>query len=328
MGVFIKTHSTATLVDLAHLFISNIFSKHDLASDIISDRGSLFVSSFWTALCENLKIKRNLSTAYHPETDGQTERVNQVLEQYLRMYTSYHQDDWDIWLPLAELAYNNSEHTSTKQTPFFTVYGRHPHFDTIHVSEKIPAGQYLSEIHSTQQQLKSELQSAIQRFKKYADRGRTEAPRFQPGEKVWLSARNIKTTRPTKKLSERWLGPFFISEAVGTHAFRLQLPEQWKGIHPVFHVSLLEPVKESTIPGRHHPPPEPVELDEYLEWEVSQVLDSRIRRGQLQYFVEWKGFEGSDRTTCEPAINLQNAPNLVKDFHKLYPQKPGPNLQH
>ncbi|MBW0588255.1 hypothetical protein O181_127970, partial [Austropuccinia psidii MF-1] len=97
--------ASITSLDLAHLFIKNIFSKHGLPLSIVSDRGSLFVSSFWTNLCQQLKISRDLSTAYHPETDGQTERVNQILEQYLWMYVSYHQDDWNTWFPLAEFAY-------------------------------------------------------------------------------------------------------------------------------------------------------------------------------------------------------------------------------
>ncbi|MBW0512850.1 hypothetical protein O181_052565 [Austropuccinia psidii MF-1] len=95
MAVFISTISSITSLDLAHLLIKNIFSKHGLPSSIVSDRGSIFVSSFWTNLLQQLKISRDLSTAYHPETDGQTERVNQILEQYLQMYVSYHQDDWN-----------------------------------------------------------------------------------------------------------------------------------------------------------------------------------------------------------------------------------------
>ncbi|MBW0525646.1 hypothetical protein O181_065361 [Austropuccinia psidii MF-1] len=129
MAIFIPTMSSITSLDLAHLFIKNSFSKHGLPSSIVSDRGPIFASSFWTNLCQQLKISRDLSTAYHPETDGQTERVNQILEHYLWMYVSYHQDDWNTWLPLAEFAYNNSDHSSTKQLAFFTVYGRDPQFD-------------------------------------------------------------------------------------------------------------------------------------------------------------------------------------------------------
>ncbi|MBW0591003.1 hypothetical protein O181_130718, partial [Austropuccinia psidii MF-1] len=140
MAVFIPTIASITSLDLAHLFIKNIFSKHGLPSSIVSDRGSLFVSSFWTNLCQQLKISTDLSTAYYPETDGQTERVNQILEQYLWMYFSYHQDDWNTWLPLAEFAYNNSDHSSTKQSPFFTVYGSDLHFDSVHITQDTPSG--------------------------------------------------------------------------------------------------------------------------------------------------------------------------------------------
>ncbi|MBW0540268.1 hypothetical protein O181_079983 [Austropuccinia psidii MF-1] len=120
--------SSITSLDLAHLLIKKFFSKHCLPSRIVSDRGPLFVPSFWTNLCQQLKISRDLSAAYHPETDGQTEKVNQILEHYLWMYVSYHQDDWNTWLPLAEFSYNNSDHSSTKQLPFLTVYGRDPQF--------------------------------------------------------------------------------------------------------------------------------------------------------------------------------------------------------
>ncbi|MBW0480743.1 hypothetical protein O181_020458 [Austropuccinia psidii MF-1] len=126
MEIFIPTYGTITSLDLAQIFIDHLFSKHGLPASIVSDRGSLFLSLFWTQLCQKLKISRDLSTAFHPEADGQTERVNQILEQYLWMYVSYHQDDWHTWLSLAEFAYNNAEHSSTKQSPFLTIYGRIP----------------------------------------------------------------------------------------------------------------------------------------------------------------------------------------------------------
>ncbi|MBW0593906.1 hypothetical protein O181_133621 [Austropuccinia psidii MF-1] len=165
------------------------------------------------------------------------------------MYVSYHQDDWYTWLPLAEFAYNNAEHSSTKQSPFFTIYGRNPSFDSIHISQDSPAGKLSTKLQSVQQVVKEELESAIRRFKKYADRNRAIPPDFQPGDKVWLASKNIKTTRPTKKLSERWLGPFEVLKKICSHAYHLKLPQQWKTVHPVFHVSLLEPVKNSTIPN-------------------------------------------------------------------------------
>ncbi|MBW0564187.1 hypothetical protein O181_103902 [Austropuccinia psidii MF-1] len=207
MAIFIPTYSTITALDLAQIFISHVFSKHGLPISIVSDRGSLFVSSFWTQLCQQLKISRDLSTSFHIETDGETERVNQILEQYLRMYVSYHQDDWNTWLPLAEFAYNNAEHSSTKHSPFFTIYGINTSFDSTQIYQDTPAGNLSTILQSVQQAVKEELESSIKHFKKYVDRNREIPPDFQPGYKVWLASKNIKTTRPTKKLSEGFLGP-------------------------------------------------------------------------------------------------------------------------
>ncbi|MBW0575461.1 hypothetical protein O181_115176 [Austropuccinia psidii MF-1] len=149
--------SSIALVDLAHLFIKNIFSKHGLPSSIVSDKGSLFVSSFWTNLCQQLKISRDLSTSYHPETDGQKERVNKILEQYPWMYVSYHQDDWNTWIPLAEFAYNTSDHSSTTQSPFFTFYGRDPHFGSVHITQDTTVGNLSTKFQSAQQDFKENL---------------------------------------------------------------------------------------------------------------------------------------------------------------------------
>ncbi|MBW0522262.1 hypothetical protein O181_061977 [Austropuccinia psidii MF-1] len=146
MAVFIPAMSPITLLDLAHFFIKNIVSKNGLPSSIVSDRGSIYVSSFWTHLCQQLKISRDLSTAYHPETDRQTQRVYQILEQYLQMYVSYHKDDWNTCPPLAKFAYNNSDHSSTKKFVFFTVYGRDPQFDSVHITQDTPSGNFSTKV--------------------------------------------------------------------------------------------------------------------------------------------------------------------------------------
>ncbi|MBW0567151.1 hypothetical protein O181_106866 [Austropuccinia psidii MF-1] len=200
--------SSITSLDLAHLFIKDIFSKHSLPSSIVSDRGSLFVSSFWTNFFQKLKISRDLSAAYHPETDGQTERVNQILEQSLWMYVSYHSDDWNTLLPLPEFAYNGSDHSSTKQSPFFTFYGKDPHFESVHITQDTPAGNVSKKLQIVQQDVKRELEVDINRFKRYADKSRASTHVFNPGDMAWLSSKNINSTRTTKKLSEGWLGPF------------------------------------------------------------------------------------------------------------------------
>ncbi|MBW0523140.1 hypothetical protein O181_062855 [Austropuccinia psidii MF-1] len=156
--------SSITSLDLAHLFIKNIFPKNGLPSRIFSDRGPHFVSALWTNLSWQLKIPRALTAAYHPETEGQTERVNLILEQYLWMYVSYHQDVWNSWLPLAEFAYNNSDHSSTKQSLFFTVYGRDPQVESVHINQDTPSGKLSTKLHSVQQHFKREFKVSIKQF--------------------------------------------------------------------------------------------------------------------------------------------------------------------
>ncbi|MBW0530510.1 hypothetical protein O181_070225 [Austropuccinia psidii MF-1] len=203
MAIFIPTYGTITALELAQIFISHVFSKHGLPVSIVSDRGSLFVSSFWTNLCQQLKNSRDLSTALHPETNGQTERVNQTLEQYLQMY-KIHQQSNHLFSPFME------EIRALTQSMFLKT----------HLLERYQqnSNQY--------SKLSKKKQSAIRRFKKYADRNREIQPDFQPGDKVSLASTNIKTTRPTKKLSERWLGPFEVLKKIGSHANHLKLPQQ------------------------------------------------------------------------------------------------------
>ncbi|MBW0571571.1 hypothetical protein O181_111286 [Austropuccinia psidii MF-1] len=178
MAIIIPTYGTITALDLAQMFISHVFSKHGLQVSIFIDRGSLFVSLFWTQLCWQLKISRDLSNAFHPETDRHTERLSQIIEQYLWMYFSYHQEDWYTWLPLAEFSYNNAEHSSRKQSPFFTIFGRNPNFEAIHISQDSPAGKLSTKPQSVQRVVKEELDPAIRRFKKYVDINRAIPPDF------------------------------------------------------------------------------------------------------------------------------------------------------
>ncbi|MBW0539913.1 hypothetical protein O181_079628 [Austropuccinia psidii MF-1] len=194
----------------------DFISKNPLNYQKIIKQDEIQASNFFSV--KKLKISRDLSPAYHPETDGQTERVNKIPEKYLWIYVSYHQDDWNTWLPLAEFAYNNSDHPSTNQSPFFTVYGRDPHFDSAYITQDTPSGTSSTTIQSVQQDVRRELEFSINRFRRYAGKSRESPPVFNPGDMVWLSSKNIKTTRPTKKLSERWLGPFTIMKKASTHA--------------------------------------------------------------------------------------------------------------
>jgi hypothetical protein len=249
------------------------------------------------------------------------------LEQYLRIYCDYQQDDWHQLLPLAEFVYNNTQNSSTRVSPFFANYGYHPRCSvTVATPEQTnPAAETLvDKLQAIHAELKVNLQQAQERYKRQHDRHTRPAPAIVAGDKVWLNRRNIRTTRPSRKLDVKRMGPFKVLEVIGEGklAYKLELPAQMR-IHPVFHVSLLEPYRESTLPGRVQEPPLPVEVEGELEYEVASILDSKIERRRLKYLVDWVNC-GPEERTWEPAENVENAPDAVAAFHRAYPLRPSP----
>ncbi|SPC61665.1 uncharacterized protein UHOD_11627 [Ustilago sp. UG-2017b] len=328
MATFVPTTNTLDAPELAKLFLRHVYSKHGLPTSIVSDRGSEFTSHFWRSLSALLGIETHFSSAYHPQSDGQTERVNQVLEQYLRGYSNHLQTNWSDLLPLAEFSYNNAEHASTQLTPFFANYGYHPRFSFDNTDSASPAlfpaaCSYADQLEQLHEYVRGELDKANSQSAGQFDKHHLPSPQFQPGDRVWLSANNIHSLRPTKKLDYRRLGPFPISEVISSHAYRLQLPPSMK-IHNVFHVDRLEPYVANTIPHRVQPPPPPVEIESDMEYEVKQILDSKVDhryRDPLFYLVRWVGY-GPDHNSWEPASNLTHASNLIAEFHTASPTRP------
>ncbi len=248
--------------------------------------------------------------------------MNQVLKQYLRCFINYHQDNWVDLLPVAKFANNNTFQESIHQTPFFANYGYHPRFDSLNLSlAKNPTAQdlvtRLLEIHKD---MKARLVEAQEWQKRNADKSRKQNPNSSVRDKVWLLHRYLKTRRLSDKLNYRRLGPFRVSKQVNEGAYKLDLPSSMK-IHPMFHVSLLEPYKESTITGQLPAPPPPIKINGEEEFEVYRIIDSRFNRRRLEYLVHWQGYEISERT-WEPAANLANAPKMIKKIHHQYPTKP------
>lgn len=281
MAHFIPCNENATSVQLAVLFLDNVFKHHGLPEEMVSDRGSLFISNFWKGLMKLLNVNINLSTSYHPQSNGQTERVNAILEQYLRVYCNYQQCNWSSLLPMAQFSYNNALHVSTGKSPFFANYGFHPVFNPLpHPTSKVPAAEeLLKTIESTHRFLSESIKTAQASYSNYYNRKSMDAPNFKVGSLVWLMRKNIKTQRPSDKLDHRRLGPFKILQKVGPLSYRLELPVTMK-IHDVFHVSLLEPYFESS--SRKQNPP-PCEINGELEYEVARILDSRVHNRQVEY---------------------------------------------
>ena len=150
---------------------------------------------------KKLDIHLNMSTAFHPQTDGQSEVLNQVLEQYLRIFCSYHQDDWVDLLPFTEYSYNNSVNTSTKMTPFYAEYGQHPRSIWPSIQDKCVAGnEYIDNLEKLREELRQNLTNTREWMRKFYDRKREPQPDFKVGDKVLLNAKHIQTLRPLKKL--------------------------------------------------------------------------------------------------------------------------------
>lgn len=318
------TTSEVTSAGIARLFRDNVWRHHGLPEEIISDRGSQFVSNFMRELNTLLGIRTSPSTAYHPQTDGQTERLNQEIEQFLRIFVNHRQDNWVEWLPLAEFAYNNRIHSSTRQTPFMLDAGQNPRLG-IEPSREARApsvDDFLNNIKKAEEEAKAALEKAADDMARFYDVHRQDIPQYNVGEKVWLDAKDIQTDRPAKKLDDKWFGPFKIEQVVSKNAYKLALPANFRKVHPVFNITRLRRFIPDTVEGRTaEVPPPPVIVDNREEYHVERLDDSRLRRGKLQYLVKWKGYPESEKT-WEPEENVKNSPLLVEEFHKKHPFAP------
>jgi hypothetical protein len=320
---------------VAQLFLDHVWKLHGLPETIISDRGRQFISAFWKELTARLRVTALLSTAFHPETDGQTERVNAVMEQYIRIYTSYLQDDWMNWLAFAEFTANNSVSETTKVSPFLANYGQHPRmgfepstnapypaYQALQVAE---ADKFVKKMEELQQFLTDEMTWAQSVYEAAANKNRTPAPAYQVGDFVWLDTRNINTNRPAKKLDWKNAGPYEVEKVISPHAYRLKLPDTVK-IHPVFHTSVLRPAAPASdaLPGQIQDPPPPVEVDGEDEYFIERIDDIKYdkRKRQYMYLTKWRGYT---EASWEP-VDSVGLTQAAEDFHELHPELPQPHL--
>ena len=305
---FVPCNETITAPQLGCLVLDRLVRYHGIPTTFITDRDKLFTSNYWKTLVSAMGIRHKLSTAFHPQTDGQTERSNQSLEAYLRHYVNYAQDNWVALLPMAQIALNNNVSETTKTSPFYGNYGKNPNL----FMEK-QAGPQTDLALKTFESLKSIHEQARQAIVKEQERltasrhkDSKTAPQLKTGDKVYLLTKNLKTRRKTKKLDHIKVGPFLISEVKGPSNYRLDLPKDSR-IHPVFHISMLEPA-DAAIPLQTTFHFKPQEEDEY---EPEKILE---KRGQ-KYFVKWKGYPDSDNT-WEPKAHLTNCSKLLRQFHR------------
>jgi RNase H-like domain found in reverse transcriptase/Reverse transcriptase (RNA-dependent DNA polymerase)/Integrase zinc binding domain/Chromo (CHRromatin Organisation MOdifier) domain len=310
MAHYIPTRKDIKAYDLARIFMREIVRLHGVPKDVVSDRGPLMVSAYWRSFLHYLSTHAKFSTAFHPQTDGQTERQNQTLEQYLRIYCSFEQDDWATWINLAEFAYNDSVHAATGTSPFRAYTGRDPRRgewpEKDHQS-RVPHAQTLAG-HIVEQQsiLKAKLEWTRQQYAKRYDVGR-EQPVLEVGDQVLINSKNTKSARPKKKLDSKFLGPYTVTKALGPVVYQLNLPKHL-GFHPVFHISLLEKYTGS----QRFPQPkvaewETLDLGDEDVHEIERILDQqRGPEGLWEYRIRWKGKTAAE-DSWERAANISSA---------------------
>ena len=319
---FIPTTEKTSAKGLARLFRDNVWKLHGLPKSIISDRGPQFVAGLMRELNKMLGIRSKLLTAFHPQTDRQTERVNQELEQYLRMFIDHRQEQWPEWLGIAEFAYNNKAHSSTKTLPFKANYGQDPRigFEGRKKRKYAGAEKFIEKMKEIQEEAKAALGKAQADMKKYADRKRSDIEEYKVGDLVMLSTKDLKyqmVGRRTEKLTERFVGPFKVKKIVSINAIELELPSTVR-IHPVVNVSRIQQYI-GQVEGQRKEQPAPVIIKGEKEWEVERILNKRRVRGKDKYLVCWKGFM-AESNTWEGRENLENAKEVIEEFKKEYRQ--------
>ncbi len=292
----------------AALFRDNCFRFHGWPSKVISDRGPEFTNKFAAALMKSVGTEHCKSTSYHLQSNGQTERMNRVLEDMLRHFVNPRQDNWDTLLPVLEFASNNSFQENIQDTPFFLNYGSHPRVPSdIRLPEENPtAHRYLQDMDQAMQNARKCMEAAQQRQKRYADEHRSDLS-FNVGDKVLLSSEHIPLRAVgTRKLLMKWMGPFTVVKVVNEVAYQIKLPDGWR-IHGVFHVSLLKLYYNN---GKHLPPPPALLVDGEEEFEVAEILSHEPRSktkgdNKTKFLVKSEPFKN---------MQLQNAPVSLREY--------------
>jgi RNase H-like domain found in reverse transcriptase/Reverse transcriptase (RNA-dependent DNA polymerase)/Integrase zinc binding domain len=300
-GVILVAMESTTADAVANAFFTHFYMHHGLPLAIVSDRGPQFVSGFWKRVCDRLGITRRLSTAFHPQTDGSTERANQEVERILRVFTTYAQSDWSQLLPVTAAAINNRDASSTGFSPFFFTHGYH--IDPIGLADAGPiqdglrapeeAGEaFVNRLKEASDWAQAAIAVAQDRQQDQANRTRQAAPVYKTGDKVWLNLKNVRTERSSKKLD--WLhAKYKVLDVPSPHTVRLDVPT---GIHPVFHVELLRPAANDPLPSQvvDDSQPPPIVVDGEPEWEIEEILAARTKRvgrgERRQVLVKWLGY--------------------------------------
>jgi len=317
---FIATTEKTSAEGFAKLFQDHMWKLHGLPESIISDRGVQFTAGMMRELNNLLGIQTKLSMAYHPQTDGQTERINQELEQYLRVFIDHRQEQWPDWLGTVEFAYNNKIHTATKISPFKVNYGQDPRmgFEGRRKGKYEAAGKFVERIKKIQEEAKAVLGKVQEEMKKFVNRRQREEEEYRVEDLVLLSMKDLKWQmkgRRSEKLTEHFVDPYKVKGIVSSNAIELELPKSIR-IYPVVNISRVRLYKPQ-IEGQKKTPPKPVIIEGEEEFEVEKIINKRMVRGKEKFLVRWKGYT-VEEDTWENRENLENAKEFVEEFERIY----------
>jgi len=314
MTHFVTTTEGATAEGLARLFRDNVWRLHGLPESVVSDRGPQFATELTKELNRMLGIQMKLSTAFHPQTDGQTECMNQELEQYLQFFVDHRQKDWPEWLASAEFAVNNKIHSTTKVSPFIANYRRQVRMGgDIRKRGKVEStAEFVERMKKVYEEAGAALKKTQEEMKRYVDHSRRETEKWKRGDRMLLSTKDLVfKERPVRKLTERYVGPYKIEEVVLSNTVKLWLSASMR-IHPVINVSQIVQYKEQ-VKGQKKEEEKPIEVEGAEEWEVERILNKKKIRGVEKYLVWWKEFI-AEGDTWERKENLKNTGEVLEEF--------------